>query len=206
MTYRLRWMRRGILASVVAIVCLAVVADSAEAALVICQRRGKIKIRQDGCKRKERQVPATELGVVGPTGPTGVVGPTGPTGAPGVVGIAGPTGAVGPTGTPGAAIAYAHVLADGTVDVANSKNVAQANVTLDSTSAYCFSGLTFMFANAIADPDYGDEMTGGQSGLEATVALGDPFGDCSSVPGTQLEVATSIADDFAPASFFIIFN
>src|SRR6266536_872811 len=100
-------------------------------------------------------------------------------------------------------LAYAHVLQDGTVDLANSKNITQANVTRTATSAYCFSGLSFAFQSVIANPDYGDPTSGGQPGLESTVALGDPWGDCSSVPGTQVEVATSIQDSFAPAGFFV---
>jgi hypothetical protein len=108
-------------------------------------------------------------------------------------------GAMAPT-------AYAHVLQDGTVDLANSQNITQANVTLASTSAYCFKGLGFAFATVIANPDYGDPVTGGQTGLESTVALGDPWGDCVSVPGTQVEVATSIKHVFAPAGFFVIFH
>jgi hypothetical protein len=66
--------------------------------------------------------------------------------------------------------------------------------------------LTLTFRNAIANPDYGDPTSGGQDGLEATVAFGDPFRDCSSVPGTQLEVATSIGGLFDPAGFFVVFN
>jgi hypothetical protein len=107
-------------------------------------------------------------------------------------------------------IAYAHVLQDGTVDLANSKNITQANVKRTAISAYCFSGLSFAFQSVIANPDYGDPTSGGQPGLESTVARGDPFGDCllppNPVPNTQVEVATSIQDSFAPAGFFVIFN
>jgi hypothetical protein len=187
--------RCGVRCEALALLALAagvvMVAESAQAALVICQKGSKIKLRQDACKGKETQVPATELGVTGPAGTNGMDGTNGTNGM---------------DGAPGTAIAYAHVLQDGTLDAANSKNVTQANVTLDSTSAYCFSGLTFQFKSAIANPDYGDPTSGGQEGLEATVALGDPFGDCSNVTGTQLEVATSIGGTFAKSGFFVIFN
>jgi hypothetical protein len=103
-------------------------------------------------------------------------------------------------------IAYARVLEDGTLDLANSKNITQANVTRRLTSSYCFSGLNFAFQSVTANPDYGDPTSGGQPGLESTVALGDPWGDCASVPGTQVEVATSIDGNFDPAGFFVIFN
>ena len=82
----------------------------------------------------------------------------GAVGAPGPIGAAGPPGPAGEAGepgAPGAAIAYARVRSDGTVEVANSKNVTQANVTTPAAgAAYCFSGLTFMFNNAIATADY----------------------------------------------------
>ena len=160
---RNRWcaLRRGMLAWVAAVAGVVVVADNAPGALVICQRGKLINIRQDVCKRKEREVSATELGVTGPAGPMGAAGAPGPTGAggaPGPLGAAGPpgpTGEAGEPGTPGAAIAYAHVRFDGTVDLANSKNVTQANVTTTAAGkAYCFSGLTFKFNNAIATTDY----------------------------------------------------
>jgi hypothetical protein len=104
-------------------------------------------------------------------------------------------------------IAYARVLEDGTLDLANSKNITQANVTRTAISAYCFSGLNFAFQSVTANPDYGDPTSGGQPGLEATVALGDPWGDCDpAVPNAQVEVATSIDGNFNPAGFFVIFN
>jgi hypothetical protein len=168
-----------------------IVADAAWGALVICKRGKKITLRETACKAKETAVSATELGVVGPTGATGAAGPTGA------------TGATGATGTPGSAIAYARVAADGTVDLANSKNITQSNVALDSTSAYCFSGLPFTFKSAVATPDYGSNDA--ETSI-STVALGDPYGDCFNVPGTQLEVATSIGGAFAPVGFFIVFN
>ena len=149
----------------------------ADGAVVICQRNNKLKLRIDACTSWEAFVPASELGVTGPPGPPGM---------------------------DGSAVAYAHVLYDGTVDEARSRNVTSANVSLEATSAFCFSGLTFPFENVIAVPDYGDSTTGGYVGLEATVAIDFPFGDCSGNP--QAEVATSFGGLFAPISFFVIFN
>jgi hypothetical protein len=174
-----------------------VVATTADAAIVICQRKSKLKLHIGACTSKETQVAASELGVTGPQGPAG------PQGQAGSVGPQGPEGPVGPAGS---AVAYAHVLADGTVDLARSKNITQANVSRLLTSAFCFSGLAFSFKNVIATPDYGDASTGGQPGLEATVAIDLPFADCLGAPNTQAEVATSIGGSFAPASFYVIFN
>ena len=53
----------------------------------------------------------------GPRGPAGPPGPAGPAGPAGPQGVPGPQGPQGPAGT---AVAYAHVLADGTVDAAQS--------------------------------------------------------------------------------------
>jgi hypothetical protein len=172
-------MRRfdGMIAATVAVaLAVPLFATDASAALVICQRKNRIKIRVDECKKKETQVEATELGVTGPPG------------------------------MDGSAVAFAHVAADGTVDLASSKNVTDTNVSLLSTSAYCFHDLGFSFSHVIATPDYGDQTSGGQEGLESTVALGDPWGDCVGQAGTEVEVATSIKGTFAPAGFFVIFN
>lgn len=64
----------------------------AEAAVVICERKGKLKLRQDACTEKETQVDASELGVAGPQGPAGTdgaQGPEGPLGPQGVPGLSG---------------------------------------------------------------------------------------------------------------------
>jgi len=60
---------------------------SADAAVVICQRKNKVRLRQDTCKAKETQVAASELGVVGPQGDTGPTGDAGQDGAPGLSGL-----------------------------------------------------------------------------------------------------------------------
>ncbi|HEX6131070.1 MAG TPA: hypothetical protein VF044_05020 [Actinomycetota bacterium] len=49
-----------------AVVAPVVAPAPADAAVVICQRKNRLKLRVDACKAKETPVPATELGVVGP--------------------------------------------------------------------------------------------------------------------------------------------
>jgi hypothetical protein len=56
----------------------------ADAALVTCQKKNRIKIRVDACKGQEVPVDAAELGV---TGPQGEPGEPGPQGSPGVTGV-----------------------------------------------------------------------------------------------------------------------
>jgi hypothetical protein len=92
---------------------------------------------------------ATDLprGAAGSTGATGPAGPKGDTGAPGAAGAAGPKG---DPGEPGTARAYAYIRADGTVDAAFSKGIANANVTRSGANGYCISGLDFVPRNVQA--------------------------------------------------------
>jgi hypothetical protein len=101
----------------------------------------------------------------------------------------------------GMPVAYAYVKADGTVDPAQSKGVTSANVTLESTSAFCFKGLTFPVRSAVATEDY--DSVSGVTGA-ASFTTGNPEDDCASA-STQAEVATTSNDTFAPAAFFIVF-
>ena len=101
-------------------------------------------------------------------------------------------------------VAYAHINSEGKLVAADSRGVAQANVALEATSAYCFKGLPFAFKTAMAVVDYGDVVTGGLEDLaQVSVALGNPFGDCGT--GTQLEVAAENEAGFTPEGFFIWF-
>jgi hypothetical protein len=102
-----------------------------------------------------------------------------------------------------AALGFAHVLAGGTVDGANSKNVVNANVSPGlNPGIYCFTGLPFSFQNATATAAWAG-LGGGIDVVQ--VALGDPFGDCFG--GTQLVAVTSnVTIGPTPLDFFIVFN
>jgi hypothetical protein len=76
----------------IGVVAGSMVAAHAQAAVVICERKGKLRLRQDACTAKETQVDASELGVAGPEGPAGPDGAQGPEG---------PVGPQGPQGVPG---------------------------------------------------------------------------------------------------------
>lgn len=67
-----RWLGGVAAAVAMALGVPAMLPADADAALVICQRKNRIKIRPDACKAKETPVDATELGVVGPQGPAGL--------------------------------------------------------------------------------------------------------------------------------------
>ena len=92
---------------------------SAEAALVICQKKKSFKIRQDTCKGKEVAVDAAGLGVVGPQGDPGTQGDPGPQGDP---------GSQGPAGLSGVEV----VMADG--------NVITVSPGISSATASCPEG------------------------------------------------------------------
>jgi hypothetical protein len=99
-------------------------------------------------------------------------------------------------------LAYAHVNADGTVDEAHSSaGITDTNVLLDSTSAYCFSGLPFSFKAASVTVDYADA---GVEDVVGQIAAGEPFDDCDGTD-VQAEVATSVSGAFAPTSFYVVF-
>ena len=106
-------------------------------------------------------------------------------------------------------VAYARVAASGDVIESGSRGVGDANVTVESTSAYCFRGLPFQFKTAQATIDF--ESAANQSpdigaSAVASVALGNPFGDCAG-GGVQLEVVTAQAESaaYAKSGFFVVF-
>jgi hypothetical protein len=78
------------------------------------------------------------------------------------------------------------VNADGTVNAANSKGVATANVIHATPGLYCISGLGFAPRNAVASAgETGDAFS---IITQIGVALG-----CG--PGTQISVATDVGTD-----------
>src|SRR5262249_1331783 len=90
------------------------------------------------------------------------------------------------------------------VDAASSKNVTNANVTLDTfivPSAFCLHDLTFTFHNVVAVAGW-DGL--GSTGLFAQAAVGDPAGDCTSA--AQAIVVTETNAAFTPADFYTLFN
>jgi hypothetical protein len=106
-------------------------------------------------------------------------------------------------------VAYARVAASGDVIESGSRGVGDANVTVESTSAYCFRNLPFQFKTAQATIDFesaANQLPDIGASAVASVALGNPFGDCAG-GGVQLEVATSQADsaEYAKSGFFVVF-
>lgn len=140
-------------------------------------------------------------GATGPAGPVGAPGTSGPVGAQGSPGTPGPAGTQGPAGS---ALAYAHVNSDGTVDLANSRNITQANVTNPQTGVYCFDNLSFTPHNLVAT--IGGQIGGGTGPTVPTVIVGVPgFSICSSQ--AQVGMVDPATGGFSrQASFYVSFN
>ncbi len=99
-------------------------------------------------------------------------------------------------------IAFAHVSSDGVVDPAQSKTLAQSNVTQPDAGVgfYCFSNLGFSFKGAEVTVDYDDSFG------PITPQFGDhDSSQCS--PPAQAYVLFLLGDDSGtpPTGFFITF-
>jgi hypothetical protein len=170
-------MRRMVAVSVLALCASVTRAD------VVCmnKRTGVLAVRPASCKKKESVY-------------TGALGPTGPKGEPGLAGEA---------GAPGTAIAYAHVMSDGTIDAANSLNMSSAVVSHSTSGIYCFTGLGFTPHNLLVTVDPGGALGSSEivTGFGRIGALGCGTGTEVSVIFTQSGSGT-----FANRNFFIAFN
>jgi hypothetical protein len=97
-------------------------------------------------------------------------------------------------------VAFAHVLSDGTLETADSKNVGAA--VRQEEGLYCISGLPFTPRGAQATVDaVGSESQFAQVGLVAQSEF-----DCPGVPGAQVFVDTFDTDtgSFSDAPFFVV--
>ncbi|HKG43371.1 MAG TPA: hypothetical protein VKB10_03900 [Gaiellaceae bacterium] len=112
-------------------------------------------------------------------------------GARGLTGATGAQGVPGTAGAAGTAVAYAHVLANGTVDAANSKNIANANIAHPAAGIYCFSGLSFTIHSVVTTPD----AYGPTDGIlvNPTFHGTPPFGGCASGVNGRVRTTTVAA-------------
>lgn len=128
-------------------------------------------------------------------------GPRGLTGSPG---SRGPQGVQGIAGKNGTAVAYAHILADGTLDAANSKNVSAS--TSPHTGDYCLK-VTVPVLNMDATVDVG---TSGVVGFaDGAVAAEDPTGLLGIVgcpTGYNALIVVDTSSGFENAATWAVFN
>jgi len=99
---------------------------------------------------------------------------------------------------------YATVLADGSVVASRSAGVTGANVSLDSTSAFCFSDLGFDFTSVQVAPIYvgNEDVTTTEVGYADTTGFG--LSDCDDADA-ELEIATLVDGIWTPRGFTVTF-
>jgi hypothetical protein len=127
-------------------------------------------------------------------------GPKGDKGDPGAPGAPGAKGDKGDPGAPGTALAFARILGNGTVDDANSKGVATANVNRIAVGAYCISGLPFVPKSPVGtleSPIAGDLI----------LRTGIGVGPSSCPAGTQVRVFIgAVGGALTDNTFFLMLN
>ena len=111
-------------------------------------------------------------------------------------GPAGPQGPPGPAGAPGSALAFAHVAADGTLDTANSKNIA-STVETGQDGYYCV-------APSVAVRNFVVSADAANVGRYAAAGFSDPFTSCPD--GAVVVSLFSAAGTYTSTPFYIVFN
>lgn len=109
----------------------------------------------------------------------------------------------GQQGAPGTALGYAHVLQNGTLDTANSKNVGSSYESSPGSGKYCLN-VAVTFKNAVGSGDFsGTESVIGPDLNPADIAF-----DCTSGPANVEVFAFSGPNltTLTPNPFYIIFN
>ncbi|MBS1889101.1 MAG: collagen-like protein [Actinobacteria bacterium] len=97
---------------------------------------------------------------------------TGPQGPKGDTGAQGPRGERGEAGAPGSAVAFARIEANGTLDVAASKNVASASLS-SITGVYCIAPSVPVQSIEVTTPHVGGDT--GTFTQGSIIANGDPL-------------------------------
>jgi hypothetical protein len=116
----------------------------------------------------------------------------------------GETGAKGATGAPGSAVAYAHVLSNGTIETGSGKNLTNANITHPATGVYCFDNLSFTVHVVTVSPD----AFGPTDGILVNPTFpGVGLSGCEGTNGGRVRT-TTVAAPSTPANnpFFIVFE
>ena len=124
--------------------------------------------------------------------------------------VQGPKGDKGNTGSAGEAVAYANVLANGTLETTEpgiNKNIANANIRhTAATGIYCFHDLPFTVRNAMvsADNSFANNDT-----LASVVVSTDPtetLGDCQAGDRARVRTLDVSAAALQDKRFFIWFE
>ena len=104
------------------------------------------------------------------------------------------------TATTGAPIGYARIAASGAVDEAQSKNVADANVTNPSAGRYCFNGLSFTPKSVQVTAEFSVNNL-----ASATTKPFDHFA-CTGLEDAEVTFVIGGGGTTVNAPFFIVFH
>lgn len=135
-----------------------------------------------------------------------------PRGATGAAGPAGPAGAAGAAGAPGSALGYAHILANGTVDLTRSKNVPAGSVVHPATGFYCFASLPFSPSSASVAIDHQTSLNGHLEATYLSIGATDATASCNpqsavaAVVVTEILTVTPTTTGTLNRGFYIVFN
>jgi len=159
-------------------------------AAVMCQKKSGTVVVRDACRKKEQAIDLSQFGAVGPKGDPGQPG------AP---------------GAPGTAAAYAHISSNGTLIVADSKNVtaASAAVGVGGTGAICIT--VDMPTVHVAAVTLDINESGGPSGRSIFVAI-RPTAVAAYVDGgncpdqTNVVVYTLVGTTPSTEELYVLFN
>jgi hypothetical protein len=198
MAIKVRALRLGVAGAVgVGIGCLAyatsVMAVPPVTSIQACQadRTGLLRVVTDASECRAAETPLS-WNIQGPQGPTGSQGPTGPQGPQG------PTGPQGPAG----AFAFAHVFADGTLDILQSAgifSVTRSFVTGTTNDACPQCGLPLYCFDLAFAPTFSPRsiMVTVENSL-VPLPPGNLFGTTRgiAVPGVNATVQQSVAVDW----------
>jgi hypothetical protein len=128
----------------------------------------------------------------------GPKGDAGPQGSKGDSGTPGAEGQPGQPGTPGSAVAYAHVLSNGTLDPAGTKNVDASNKPSATQGIYCLR-VTVPFTNVVAASDLAI--------LDGFTSVKIPATACSDLPSVNVQFQVhNTTGAMANGGFYATFN
>jgi hypothetical protein len=162
-----------------------------------------------GCPKGKSYVAWNQLG------PRGKEGAAGRTGASGERGAPGQNGAPGENGAPGSALAFAHVLSDGTLDVANSKNVIDVRPVCGSACAsppphgagagQCFQ-LTVTPHSAVVSTEILSSETAARVQVPGLLAQGLLPGCAPAYAAAEVFTFNTTTGVATAAGFYVVFN
>jgi hypothetical protein len=124
--------------------------------------------------------------------------------------VQGPKGDKGATGDAGEAVAYANVLANGTLETAEpgiNKNIANANIRhTAATGVYCFHDLPFTVKNAMVSADNSFSANDTLASVTVSTDTTEVLGNCQAGDRVRVRTYDVSAAALQDKRFFIWFE